>query len=113
MASPSLRFDREPRFRIPSTTRPAGLHRGAKDAPTTFVVDEAALSEPVHEIGDSGAGGPDHGSQCVVGDFWKNDRLALLNPNLSQFEQDTRQPPFTVVKNLGAKVFLEFDVAIG
>ena len=45
----------------------------------TFVVDEAALSEPVHEIGDSGAGGPDHGSQCVVGDSWKNDRLALLN----------------------------------
>ena len=70
-----------------------------------FVVDEAALSEAVHEIGDAGAGGPDYGSQCLVRDFWK------LDPDLGQFGQDTRQAPFAVVKNLSAH-FLEIDVPI-
>ena len=77
-----------------------------------LVVDEAALSEGVHEIGDSGAGRPDHGSQRVVRDSWKNDGLVLLDSNLGEFEQYTCQPPFAVVKNLGTQVFLELDVPI-
>ena len=71
-----------------------------------------ALSEAVHEIGDSGAGGPDHGSQRVVRDPGKNDGLALLNSDLSQFEQDTRQSPLALVKNLSAQVFLKFDLSV-
>ena len=68
-----------------------------------FVVDEAALSEAVHEIDDAGAGGPDYGSQCLVRNLWKNDRLALLDSDLGQFGQDTCQAPFAVVKNLSAQ----------
>jgi hypothetical protein len=57
---------------------------------TALVVDEAAFSEAVHEIGNSRASGADHGGQCVVRDSGKNDRLVLLNAYLSQFQQDTR-----------------------
>ena len=67
----------------------------------TLVVDEAAFSEAVHEIGDSGAGDPDHGSQCVVRDSGRNDGLSPLNSDPSQFQQDTRQP-----------LFLKFDIPV-
>ena len=77
-----------------------------------FVVNEAAFSEAVHEVGNPGACGSDHGGQRVVRDSGKNDRRALLDSYLGQLQQETRQPPFAVVKDLSAQVFLELDVPI-
>ena len=55
------------------------------DHNAALVVDEAALPEGIHEIGDPRTRGSDHRCQSVVRDPGKSDRRALLGSNLGEF----------------------------
>src|SRR5712675_2766750 len=87
------------------------IQQGAVNLQVTVVGDEPQLAELVHEKTDSRASSADDLRQRLLTDL-RNHRLGLVFlSEVSQQEQDPRQPLLTCIKELVYQVRLNSNIA--